>query len=404
MGQGALKDLKVVDFGWLFTVPIATKYLADHGATVVKVESVHRIDPIRTFLPMADDISGVDRSIQFANWNDSKYSLALNLKHPMSAGIIRGLVKWADVVVENYTPGAMDRMGLSYEELKKIKPDIIMVRASLEGQEGPWARRSALGIVLQALAGLVYQVGWPDRTPVQIPLALTDFTAAEFTIITVLAALDYRRRTGKGQCFDLSQHETAEHLLLPEILDYAANHRIKERDGNHSRYAAPHNIYRCQGDDRWCAITVFSDEEWRSLCQVMGEPEMARDPRFVTRALRKQNEAVLDDLVGAWTAGYPAEALVARLQSAGVAAGLAANSADLNLDPQLKYHGHYQIREHPEVGQVVHELPPFRLSATPAEVKMTAPCLGEHTDLVCREILGISEEEFLDFYQQGVFE
>ena len=207
------------------------------------------------------------------------------------------------MVVDNFAGGAMDRMGLGYAELKRIKPDIIMLSSCMQGQTGPHARHPGSGHKLTALAGISSITGWPDRSPGNI-LAYTDFIGPRFNVIAILAALIYRRRTGKGQYLDMSQYENSVHFIAPQILDYAANNRVAERMGNQCAYAAPHNAYRCVGDDRWCVIAAFSDEEWQSFCRVIGNPSWTADTGFSTLAGRKQNETELDRQSGRMD-GFP---------------------------------------------------------------------------------------------------
>ncbi len=402
--EKALKDLKIVELGWAVTVPTVGKHFAEHGATVIKVESIHRLDPTRTFVPMLGNVSGIERSLTFLIWNDNKYSIAVNLKHPKGVEVVKRLIGWSDVVMENFKPQVMERLGLGYEDLKKINPNLIMLRASLFGQEGPLAMRTALGTVLPGLAGLAYHVGWPDRGPVPFSVAITDLIACFYCELCILASLDYRRRTGKGQCIDLSQHEAGVTFLTPDILDYIVNDRVKSRMGNRSPSAAPHGIYRCKGDDRWCAITIFSDEEWVRFCNIIGKPELATDPKFTTLKDRKKNEDELDRLIEEWTVNYTAEEVMRRMQLAGISAGVVKNARDLHEDAQLAHRHHYQFLDRSEVGVTAYDSPSFKLSRTPAQLTMPAPCLGEHTEYVCREILGMSDEEFVALYQEGVFE
>jgi benzylsuccinate CoA-transferase BbsF subunit len=230
----------------------------------------------------------------------------------------------------------------------------------------------------------------------------TDLILPRFAAAMMLSALDYRRRTGNGQCIDATQFEATQQFLMPSILDYTVNGRDTVRQGNACPYAAPHNAYRCLGDDRWCVIAVFTDEEWQSLCQVMGEPETALKPEFVTLLARKQNEKDLDRTVNKWTAKHEAEEITARLQEAGVPAGVVQNAPDLIKDPQLSRA--LWCLDHPELGPV-HELgQAFVMSGLDGDPCTPAPCLGEYTEYVCRHIIGMSDEEFIELFNLGVFE
>ena len=399
-----LEGVKVVDFAWAVAGSATTKQLAIHGATVVKIESTTRVDVTRTYVPMAGGIKGVNRCLAFTCCNDDKYSMTLNLSHPRAMEVVEKLISWGDVVVENFSAGVMEKMGLGYEELRRIKPDIIMLRLAIQGQTGPHALQASLGNMLQSLAGFTELIGWPDRGPVPIPIALPDHIAPFYGAFAVVAALDYRNRTKKGLHIDLSQYESAVTFLGSPVLEYTANGRVRRRAGNKDDYAVPHGVYRCQGDDRWCAIAVLSNEEWKAFCQVIGEPEWTKSPKFTTSVGRKADEDELDRLIEAWTINHSAEEVMVKMQAAGVAAGVVQTNKDIHEDPQLKHRHHLWMLEHPEIGTHAYEGPSFRLSRTPAELRMPAPCLGEHTAYVCTEILGMSGEEFAQLLAEEVFE
>lgn len=400
----ALEGVKVADFSWAVMGPIIAKYLADHGATVVKVESTTRVDVMRTVVFYKDNIAGMNRNPVQASYNSNKYDASLNLNDARGLEVAKRLIAWSDVVLEAYAPGRMEKWGLGYDDLVKIKPDIIMLRGSLEGQTGPHSRGTGVGITFQALAGFTNLVGWPDRPPAGMPNAYTDFVAPWYGIAAIVGALDYKRRTGKGLYIDLSQLEPGVSFLSPTVLDYTANGRVLSRMGNSCSYAAPHAVYKCRGDERWCAISVFSDAEWKAFCQVMGNPAWTENPEFATLLGRKQNEEELNRLVEQWTTNHSAEEVMEAMQKAGVAAGLAENGEDLHKDPQLKHRHHFWMLEHPEMGVTSYDGPPFRLSKTPAELHMHGPCVGEHNEYVYTQLLGMSDEEFIELLSEGVFD
>ncbi|GAG38987.1 unnamed protein product, partial [marine sediment metagenome] len=240
--------------------------------------------------------------------------VALNLAHSKGVEIARRFVARADIVVENFAGGVMKRMGLGYEELKRLKPDIIMLSSCMQGQTGPYATHPGFGFHLAALSGFYQITGWPDREPPYLG-PYTDFIAPHFNVLAILAALDYRRRTGKGLYIDMSQYENGVHFLAPLVLDYVVNRRVAERVGNRYPCAAPHNAYRCHGEDRWCAIAVFTDEEWESLCGVIGNPAWTEYARFSNLQSRKENEEELDGLVEEWTINHSAEGVMSMLQA-----------------------------------------------------------------------------------------
>jgi benzylsuccinate CoA-transferase BbsF subunit len=319
--------------------------------------------------------------------------------------VAKELVAWADVVMENFTPGVMDRWGLGYESLQEINPDIIMVRQNGFGIEGPYKNLAAFGMILAAIAGIPQYIGWPDRGPLPVGVgAYTDCISPRFASAALIAALEYRDRTGKGQMIDLAQFETALYFLLPGLLDAAVNRREPARNGNSVAYAAPHNVYACKGEERWCTIAVVNDAQWTSLCETIGRPELATDPRFDTLAHRKENEKALDTLIEAWTSNRTPEQAMAVLQSAGVPAGIVENSADLFADPQLRGRGLFWPMKHSEMGVFTHLGASMVLSKTPARASTPSPCMGEHSEYVLTKILGKTDEEFVELLAAGVLE
>ncbi|MDY7034201.1 MAG: CoA transferase [Thermodesulfobacteriota bacterium] len=404
MGKGAFEGIKVADFTWAGVGPLIVKYLADNGATAVRLESMKRPDWVRISGPYKDGKPGIDRSCYWAYLNPNRLSMALNLAHPKGREIAKQFISWADVVAENYTVGTMEKWGLGYEEVKKIKPDIIMLRTSNQGQTGPHATHPGFGIQLVGLVGFPQITGWPDREPSPMPVAYTDLIAPRFGAAALIAALDYREKTGKGQLLDLSQLEAALNFMTPVVLDYVVNGRESMRAGNQCPSAAPHGVYRCKGDDRWCAIAIFTDKEWKAFCTVLENPPWTQARQFSTFLSRKANEEELDKLIEEWTVNFTPEEVMERMQQKGVAAGVVKNAADIYQDPQLKMRNYLWELNHREMGPVTHMGQAFVLSRTPAEGRKAAPCLGEHTEYVCREILGMSDEEFVALYNEGVLE
>jgi benzylsuccinate CoA-transferase BbsF subunit len=307
--------------------------------------------------------------------------------------------------MENFTPGVIEKWGLEYENLKKIKPDIIMLRQSGFGSRGPHARQPAFGMILAAMAGIPNFIGWPDGGPLPIGVsAYTDCISPRFAAAALIAALDRRNKTGQGQLIDISQFETALYFILPALLDYSVNGREPVRQGNDCLSAAPHGVYACRGDDRWCTIAVASDEQWINLCKALGRPELSRDPRFATLSQRKQHEDELNQIISQWTAGLTAEDVMQTLQAVGVPAGVVKNVADVFIDPQLRERGLYWPLQHAEMGTFTHLGTSFAMSATPARAYRPSPRLGEHTEYVCTQILGMPDEEFAELASAGVFE
>ena len=404
MSQEPFSGLKVLDFTWGVAGPLTTKYLADYGATVVRVESPARPCGTRVSPPFQDRVPGVDRAGYFAFFNANKYSLSLNLNHPRATEVLNRLVGWADIVAESYSPGTMEKWGLDYEKLREVKPDIIMLRSSSQGQDGPHASFSAFGIPLVGLAGFSHFTGWPDGSCLPLPSAYSDLISPRFAAAALAAALDYRRRTGEGQYLDQSQLESALQFLAPAILDYEANGTVARRVGNRDPYAAPHGAYRCLGEDRWCAIAVTNEDEWRAFCEVIGAPAWTSEERFQTLAGRKMHEDELDRLVETWTEAQRAEDVMVMMQAAGVPAGVVQNAEDLFKDPQLAHREHFAVLDHPEIGPYHIATSCFRLSECSNKPTSPAPLLGEHNEFVLEQFLGMSKDEIADLVAEGVLE
>ena len=400
MAKLPLEGVKVCDFCWVWTGPTTTKVLADFGATVVRIESKKRLGVWRIQPPFKDDIPGPNRGAVFNSINTGKMSVTINLAHPKGIELAKRFVAWADVVTDNFAGGSIERMGLGYEELKKVKPDIIMMSSSLMGQYGPWHNSPGYGDQLSAISGVNEISGWPDRIPGEIGY-YTDFVAPRFNALTILAALDYRRRTGKGLYLDIAQHQAGVQFVAPLLLDYLVNKRVATRRGNKDDYAAPHNTYPCRGEDRWCAICVFTEEQWHSFCNVIGNPEWTKDPRFATLQGRKENEEELDRLVAAWTVNHTDEEVMTLMQAAGVGAGRVTDARDQMEDPHLRQRNFYQEQDHPEIGKYHPPRQPCVLSKTPCQIRR-APLIGEHTEYALKEILGMSDDEIAELVIEDV--
>ncbi len=402
--RGAFDGVNVLDFCWVVIGPMLTRYLADFGATVVRVESKSRMETLRISQPFKDGVPGPNRSGYFSNYNVNKLGVALNMGKPHAIQVARRLVEWADVVTDNFTPGTMERWGLGPDDLRRINPGVVSFSASMLGSGGPQSAQPGFGPVLTSLAGLSHLTGWPDRPPSTPYGAYTDFLLPHLGIAAIVAALDKRRRTGEGTHIELSQLEGSLQYLAPTLLDAQASGRIAGREGNADPVMAPHAVYRCAGPDRWCAIACEDDARWRALCEAMGRPALANDPRFATLAARKSNEAALDAEVEAWTSALDAREVMEHCQRAGVAAGVVQTTAELFADPQLRHRGHFVRLDHPEMGPHATDGNAFILSRTPAAYLRPAPLLGQHNGEVCREMLGMSEDEIDALYAAGALE
>ncbi|MBI3953359.1 MAG: CoA transferase [Chloroflexi bacterium] len=406
MAEQVLAGIRVADFAWQGVGPMTSRYLAHHGAEVIRVETTTHPDVQRSSWPFKDNIPGPNRAGYFNNFNTNKRGILLNLGHPQGVEVARRLVACSDIVTEAFSAGVMAKYGLAYEDLVKVKPDLIMVSMALMGQTGPHRRYRGHGMHLAAASGVGYLIGWPDRRPVGSPHAYTDFFVPHFAACALLAALDYRRRTGRGQYIDVSQFEVSIHALETAVLDYTVNGREQSRNGNRliGLDAAPHGAYRCRGEDRWCTIAIFTDAEWRRFGAVIGAPVWAANARFATVGGRVRHADELDRLVESWTAPRTAEEVFHQLQGAGLDAGIVQSNQDIHRDPQLEHRGHFWRLEHPECGPSKYDGPSFRLSRTPAVVDRPAPLLGQHTQQVVTEVLGYSDDEFVAMLAAGAFE
>ncbi len=400
----ALAGLKVVEFAVFAAGPMVGKHLGEHGATVIRVESRSHPDGFRVhYPPYKNNVPGLERAGSFAIFNDCKLGITLNLKRPQGVQIARRLAAWADVLIENFVPGVMARNGLSYEAVREVNPAVIYLSSCNMGQTGPKAGQRGFGSQLTSQSGFTFLAGEPGGEPMLLFGPYIDFVAVGFGLVAVLAALDNRRRTGRGQYIDLSQYEAGLQFLAPALLDYEVNGRVMTRLGNRSPDAAPHGAYPCRGEDRWCVIAVCGDDEWRAFCRAAGRPEWTEDARFGSLAARKAHEDELDALVAGWTERRTPHEVMETLQAAGVRAGIVSRLSDLFSDPQLAHRKVWRELPHPELERFHYVAPPFVLSETPAELRRS-PLLGEHNEQVYREILGLSQQEVDALVADGVIE
>lgn len=393
MHKNALQEIRVLDFTWLLAGPYATRILADFGAEVIKVQSG------RIATGAESNSTGY-----FNTWNRNKLGITLDMTHPEGRELARKLVRISDVVIENFTPRVMASWGLGYEALKEVKSDIILVSMSGMGQTGPWRDFAALGPTIQALSGVTHLTSFSRDCPVGIGYSYADHVAGLFAALAVLATLEYRTRTGQGKYIDISEYESMCTFLGPAFLDYLINGNLATPQGNDADYvsAAPYGCYKCLGDDRWCVIAVFSEEEWHALCQVMGNPDWTKQERFSTLLKRKENAEELNELLGYWTSQHDAEEVMKLLQEARVPAGVVCSAADLANDPQLKARGFFVQSQHSLLGNTTMDGTPIRLSRTPAQFWRTAPLLGQDNCYVYRDLLGLDEEQFSRYIEKGV--
>ena len=399
-----LEDVKILDFMWALAGPGTTRALADYGATVVRIESTSRIDGSRTVGPFYKNKAAHNGSGLFGTYNACKLGLGLDLNNAMAREVVLDLVRWADIVCESFSPKAMRAWKLDYESLRSVKPDIIMLSSCLMGQTGPMSGFVGFGNMAAAVSGFYNLCGWPDRSPSGPFGAYTDYLAPRFGAVSILAALDYRRRTGKGQYIDQAQAESALHFLTPALLDCAANGRVVQGLANDDLNCAPHGVYPTEGEDRWIAIACVNDKQWRSLCSVMNRNELVSDETCATLSSRLKNRARLDDVIQKWTAGLEASEAEKLLQTAGVPAYVVQNSKAVCEDEQLASRGYLQEIDHDIQGKTVVEGSRFKLSRTPALIPRQAPSVGRDNQYILERILGYDEARITELVASGALQ
>jgi crotonobetainyl-CoA:carnitine CoA-transferase CaiB-like acyl-CoA transferase len=396
-----LGGLKVMDLAWVVAGPLIGRALAEFGATVVRIESSKRVETARLMGPFPGGRSDIQQSVLFENCNVGKLGLSLDLSTDAARAVALELACWADVVIESFMPGQMQKFGLGYERLRALNPGLVMVSTSLMGQTGPYSQFSGYGNVGAALAGFQMIVGDSGEMPTGPFGPYTDYVGPRFSIVTLLAALDHRRRTGDGCLLDLSQAEAGIGFLAPQVAEFCANGDDAAAMGNRDPYCAPHGVFRAAGDDAWVAIVVRDDREWQQLAMAVGGGTLARDGHYATLDGRKAREDELERLIGAWTVTRTAAAVEAELQGLGVPAHVVAASDDFVHDPQLLARGHFVRLPHPLMGETVFENSRYSLSATPACFERTAPTFGRDNAYVLGTLLGYGAEQIAALQQSG---
>ncbi len=388
----ALEGLKVVVIGGVVTAPLTARYLALHGATVVRVDSHVRRDGVRMQRPFSPEMVGNHSGgVWYATINSSVQGIAVDWSKPMAMVIMNKLVRWADVVIENFGAGTLEKWGIDYYTISKDNPGVIYLSSCLMGQTGPWAPLTGLGTAGGAIAGVFDLCGWPEGEPTPIQTQYTDFVNPKFGVAAIMAALEYRRRTGRGQYLDQAQVEGGIQVIAPLVMDWMSNGRLATRTGNKIAEAAPHGVFRCAGDDRWVAIGVFTDDQWVGLRRVKGVPSVLGEGKFKTIAGRKEREEELAALIEGWTMQHTPEEVEAWLQAEQVPSAVVANSKDTREDVQLDHRGFFRRIEHTVIGEHTYRGPAFRLTKTP-DNQFEGPAMGQHNFEVCA-MLGMSDDE-----------
>lgn len=393
MSSLPLEGIRVVDFSQIQAGPQCTLWLGVMGAEVIKVESQQRPDLLRQYARTrygGPDV-GLNRSPIYSSLNLNKKSCTLNLTQPRAIELVKDIVSLSDVVVENFSSGVMERLGLDYDSLRQVKPDIIMLSISGLGRTGPERNYLAYAAIIHAFTGLCSLSGYPGDTPNLMGVMWSDVLAAQTAAFAVVAALHHRSRTGQGQYIDLAMSEATLSLIPEAVMDYTMNGRVRGCEGNRNDIMAPHGCYPCQGEDKWVALAVANDEEWQAFCQAVGRPEWTVDERFADQLGRWQNQDEIDRLVAEWTLRHTRHQVMEVLQRFGIAAGPSTTAIDLLDDPHLRERGFFFETNHPEMGKHILVRTPWNVNGQTTGKYEPAPLLG----LTQAEIDSLVEEKVI---------
>lgn len=423
MARLPLEGIRVVAVSVVWAGPFCTSILADWGAEVIRVESLKHFTFLTRGFPMIRPTKEIIRAkpqwtMAYPDWDPgekpwnryavfqahgrNKKSCSMEITTPRGLDLFKKLIAKSDVFVENNPPDTMEKMGISYEALKEVKPDLIMISMPGYGSTGPNKNYRALGANLDESAGHTWLRGYRDTDPSSASLILfSDATSGAHAAFAVLSALRYRKRTGKGQFIDMGQTETLMPFLAEATLDYTMNGRVAGSMGNRHPSMAPHGCYRCRGEDRWITIAVATDKEWQALCKAMGRPELAGDERFADSASRHRHQDALDPIIEAWTSQHDHYALMLDLQKEGIAAGAVLDDRDAYNDPHLKERRFFEKVTHPDAGTHLYPGLMWKASETPNGIRTPPVGLGEHNEYVYKEILGVSDAEYGELAQEG---
>jgi crotonobetainyl-CoA:carnitine CoA-transferase CaiB-like acyl-CoA transferase len=408
-----LTGIRVIDVSMWFAGPMCTRLLGDLGAQVIKIESIKHIDPWRggvdaerarllfTFRPPTDRPWDCNPGFNLQNRN--KLGVTLDLNTEEGKDIFKRLIKISDVLVENYSPRVMPKLGLDYPVLKEIKPELIMMSLPALGSTGPDRDFLAFGQTIDCMSGMAYLTGYMGEEPMlQSGLSYGDPLSGMNAAFAVVAALNHRRRTGEGMYCELSQVEGLVAFNADSVMDYTMNGRIRERIGNRHRSMAPHGCYRCKGEDQWLAISAPTDDEWRRLCQAMASPAWIKETRFADSVSRYDNQDEMDKLIEAWTLTQEKCAAMRLLQEYGVPAGPVHDAKEMLEDEHFNARGIFEAALHPIAGAKTEIAAFARFSRTPIHIRTAAPCFGEHNECVFGQMLGMGQEEIRNLEEKGV--
>jgi len=398
-----LDGLRVIDLTMVWAGPFGTRMMGDYGAEVIKVEAPKQWDMLRSLGLIPRDVPRwYNQSAYFNHNNRDKYSLALDLSDPRGKDVLLRLCAMSDVIVENFRTDVMDNLGLSYDAVRAVNPRIIYVSMPGHGKTGPEKDYVAYGTNVEQLAGLVSLTGYEGDEPMKTGFSYGDPMAGTALVGAVAAALRQRRLTGEGCYLEMAQRENLTMFVGEYLVDFSMNQTPRPPIGNRHPVFAPHNRYRCAGDDRWVTIACETPAQFASLCAAIGQPELANDPRFASNEQRKAHEDALDAVIEAWTSVRGHYEVMYLLQRRGVPAGAVLTTPELLADPHLRARGAWVEHTHPDAGTWEMEAPTWKLSRTPGHIRMHAPGFGEHNSYVLRDVVGLTEAHIAELYEAGV--
>lgn len=388
-----------------------TRLFADMGAEVIQVESLNRIDPWRGGYPPL--LSGTypnrdpgerpfDRNAAYNSVNTGKKAITLDLNHSEAMDAFLELVSISDIVAENFSGRVLPNLGLEYPVLRSVNPSVILLRMPAYGVTGPYANYMGNGGTIEPMSGITSLLGYEDGPPMNSGVMHTDPFAGLMGMAGLMIALHHRSRTGRGQEIDLSQQETSISLIPDHVMAYTMSGKVPQRRGNHSDSMAPHNIYRCKGEDSWVAIAVRSEEEWTRFCDVIGRLDLASDTRFHDLPSRQANIRELDNIVSEWTRNKRAESVSRMLQARSIPSAPVLKASELLDNPQLKDRGFFETLEREDMGAYLYAGPAWRLSKTPGRLGGPPPGLGQHSEEVLRELLGMPSTYIADLVDRAI--
>ncbi|MCI0801143.1 MAG: CoA transferase [Chloroflexi bacterium] len=396
-----LQGIRIADFGQIIAIPYTAQMLAWLGAEVILIETERRLTT-RIWPPFAEAEPGINRSGGFNLVNSSKMSCTLNLREPEGVDLAKQIISVSDVVLENYSSGTMERMGLGYQDVRGLRPDVVYLSLGAFGRTGPMKNLVGFHSVINLFSGLASVTGHKGSHPRIMGGLFPDAFSGCYCVLALLEALYHRAKTGEGQYIEVAMTEALATILPEAVMEYALDGTEPERVGNRHREKAPHNVFRCQGEENWVAISVDGDSQFQALAQAAGSPGWVDDPRFATSEARLGHQDELDPLIENWTKGLQAPDVVVRLQAVGVPAGPVLDSAQVLADPHMIDRGFVQSPDHPEVGPRPMGAFAWGVDGGRPGVARSAPLLGEHNRKVIQELLQVPDHEFKRLMEQGV--